>query len=194
MSLKDLFGKTQKDIQDLVPHRVISEDEYNLFSLKFGSVFEAGIGAEAIFKIFSDLNLDDLEMSLEKRIHDTKSVAVRTKLEKRLSLIRSLNREGIRPEWMFVQVIPVIPPALRPMVALEGGRYATSDVNDLYRRVINRNNRLKKLITIGAPDVILRNEKRIMQEAVDSLIDNSIRKHSGSVAVSSSQKRSLIDA
>ncbi|MGB0925101.1 MAG: DNA-directed RNA polymerase subunit beta', partial [Minisyncoccia bacterium] len=167
------------------------EDEYNLFSLKFGSIFEAGIGAEAIFKIFSELDLPAVIETLEKRSRDTKSVAVRTKLEKRLSLIRSLDRENIRPEWMFVKIIPIIPPALRPMVALEGGRYATSDVNDLYRRVINRNNRLKKLINIGAPDVILRNEKRIMQEAVDSLMDNSIRKHSGSVAVSSSQKRSL---
>ncbi len=189
--LKDLFSKTQKDIQEIVPHRVITEDEYNLFSLKFGAIFEAGIGAEAIHEIFSKIDLNELEKDLEKRVRDTKSVAVRVKLEKRLSLIRSLNREGIRPEWMFVNIIPIIPPALRPMVALEGGRYATSDVNDLYRRVINRNNRLKKLISIGAPDVILRNEKRIMQEAVDSLIDNTIKKHSGSVAVSSSQKRSL---
>ncbi len=189
--LKDLFAKTQKDIKDLVPHRVITEDEYNLFSLKFGSIFEAGIGAEAIYTIFSSINLDDLEKNLEKQIHDTKSKIKQVKLEKRISLIRSLNRENIRPEWMFIKIIPVIPPALRPMVALEGGRFATSDVNDLYRRVINRNNRLKKLIKIGAPDVILRNEKRIMQEAVDSLIDNTIRKHSGSVAVSSSQKRPL---
>ena len=189
--LKDLFSKTQKDIQELVPFRVISEDEYTLFSLKFGSLFEAGIGAEAIYQIFSSLDLDAIEAELEIAVTQTKSVAVRTKIEKRMSLIRSLNRENIRPEWMFVRAIPVIPPALRPMVALEGGRYATSDVNDLYRRVINRNNRLKKLINIGAPDVILRNEKRIMQEAVDSLIDNSIRKHSGTVAVSSSQKRSL---
>ena len=189
--LKDLFAKTQKDINELVAFRVISEDEYNLFSLKFGAMFEAGIGAEAIHYIFKTLDLDLIEEGLDKQAQTTKSVAVRTKIEKRLSLLRSLNREGILPEWMFIQAIPVIPPALRPMVALEGGRYATSDVNDLYRRVINRNNRLKKLMTIGAPDVILRNEKRILQEAVDSLIDNTIRKHSGTVAKSSSQKRSL---
>ncbi len=189
--LKELFDKTQKDILDLQPHRVITEDEYNIYSLKFGAIFEAGIGAEAIYKIFSLLDLGELEKELDKRVTETKSVAKRTKLEKRLSLIRSLDLQDIRPEWMFIKIIPIIPPALRPMVALEGGRYATSDVNDLYRRVINRNNRLKKLIDIGAPDVILRNEKRIMQEAVDSLIDNTIRKHSGSVAVSSSQKRSL---
>ena len=189
--LKDLFDTTKKQIQDIILHRVISEDEYNIFSLKFGSVFEAGIGAEAIYYIFKNIDLIAIEAELEKAAEATKSVATRTKIEKRLSLIRSLNRESTKPEWMFLNVIPVIPPALRPMVALEGGRYATSDVNDLYRRVINRNNRLKKLMTIGAPDVILRNEKRILQEAVDSLIDNTIRKHSGTVAKSSSQKRSL---
>lgn len=189
--LKELFSKTQGDIKDLVPHRVITEDEYNLFSLKFGSIFEAGIGAEAIHKIFSEIDLDQLEIRLENLINNTNSKIKLSKLEKRISLIRSLNQEDIKPEWMFIKNIPIIPPALRPMVALDGGRYATSDVNDLYRRVINRNNRLKKLIDIGAPDVILRNEKRIMQEAVDSLIDNTIRKHSGSVAVSSSQKRPL---
>lgn len=189
--LKELFDKTKKDVQDIVPYRIITEDEYNIFSLKFGSIFEAGIGAEAIYDIFKKLDLAVLESELEEATHQTKSVAVRTKIEKRLSLLRSLNRENIKPEWMFLETIPVIPPALRPMVALEGGRYATSDVNDLYRRVINRNNRLKKLMTIGAPDVILRNEKRILQEAVDSLIDNTIRKHSGTVAKSSSQKRNL---
>ncbi|MCA9352846.1 DNA-directed RNA polymerase subunit beta', partial [Patescibacteria group bacterium] len=189
--LKDLFDVTKKQIQDIELHRVISEDEYNIFSLKFGSMFEAGIGAEAIYYIFKNIDLVALEAELDKAVQATKSVATRTKIEKRLSLIRSLNRESTKPEWMFLNVIPVIPPALRPMVALEGGRYATSDVNDLYRRVINRNNRLKKLMSIGAPDVILRNEKRILQEAVDSLIDNTIRKHSGTVAKSSSQKRNL---
>lgn len=191
LKLKELFDTTKKQIQDIVPYRVISEDEYNIFSLKFGSIFEAGIGAEAIYHIFTTIDVDALEEELSKSVQETKSAAVRGKIEKRLSLIRSLGRENIRPEWMFLDVIPVIPPALRPMVALEGGRYATSDVNDLYRRVINRNNRLKKLMTISAPDVILRNEKRILQEAVDSLIDNTIRKHSGTVAKSSSQKRNL---
>ncbi|MCA9351888.1 DNA-directed RNA polymerase subunit beta' [Patescibacteria group bacterium] len=189
--LKDLFDTAKKQIQDIELHKVISEDEYNLFSLKFGSIFEAGIGAEAIHYIFTKLDLTAIEAELEKETHATRSVAKRVKVEKRLSLIRSLNRQDTKPEWMFLEVIPVIPPALRPMVALEGGRYATSDVNDLYRRVINRNNRLKKLLSIGAPDVILRNEKRILQEAVDSLIDNSIRKHSGTIAKSSSQKRNL---
>jgi len=189
--LKQLFDKTLSDIEGIVPHRILSEDEYNLFSVKFGSVFEAGIGAEAIYEIFKNLDLEEMIQDLEKQIEKTRAVGTRTKLEKRLSLLRSLHREKIRPEWMFVKNIAVIPPALRPMVSLDGGRYATSDVNDLYRRVINRNNRLKKLMSIGAPDVILRNEKRILQEAVDALIDNSIKKHSGSAAISSSQRRSL---
>ncbi len=189
--LKSVFQKTLDDLKGLVPHKILTEDEYNIFSVKFGSVFEAGIGAEAIHEIFSNLDLDELIKDLEKQHRETKAMGTKKKLEKRLSLLRSLYRENIRPEWMFIKHIAVIPPALRPMVSLDGGRYATSDVNDLYRRVINRNNRLRKLINIGAPDVILRNEKRILQEAVDSLIDNSIRKHSGSAAVSSSQRRAL---
>jgi DNA-directed RNA polymerase subunit beta' len=119
------------------------------------------------------------------------SVIEKEKLQKRLSLIRAMTYAGIRPEWMFLTIIPVIPPVLRPMVALDGGRHATSDLNDLYRRVINRNNRLKKLKEINAPDVILRNEKRIIQEAVDALIDNSIAKQNDSAAMSQSQKRPL---
>ncbi len=189
--LKQVYQKTVNDLKEIIPHRILTEDEYNIFSVKFGSVFEAGIGAEAIYEIFSNLDLEELIRDLEKQHRETRAMGTRKKLEKRLSLLRSLHRENIRPEWMFLKHIAVIPPALRPMVSLDGGRYATSDVNDLYRRVINRNNRLKKLISIGAPDVILRNEKRILQEAVDSLIDNSIRKHSGSAAVSSSQRRAL---
>jgi DNA-directed RNA polymerase subunit beta' len=189
--LKELFDQTQKDIQGIERLRVISEQEFNIFSLKFGAMFEAEIGAEAIYHIFQSLDLNELEEDIIKEREATRSVAKRTKLEKRLSLIRSLSRENLRPEWMFLEVIPVIPPALRPMVALEGGRFATSDINDLYRRVINRNNRLKKLMSIGAPEVILRNEKRILQEAVDSMIDNTIRKHSGTVAMSQSQRRPL---
>lgn len=189
--LKELFSQTQKDVEGIEKYRVITENEFNIYSLKFGAMFEAEIGGEAIYHIFEDLDLEKLEKNLTKEIEETRSVAKRTKLEKRISLIRSLSREQLRPEWMFLKVIPVIPPALRPMVALEGGRFATSDLNDLYRRVINRNNRLKKLMAIGAPEVILRNEKRILQEAVDSMIDNTIRKHSGTVAMSQSQRRPL---
>lgn len=188
--LAELFAQTKSEIASLKMHKVLNELEYHTFSMKYSTLFEAGIGAEAIFDIFKNLDLPALEKELEEaRMASTK--AQQEKIQKRLVLVRSLIRSKTKPEWMFLQVIPIIPPALRPMVALEGGRHATSDINDLYRRVINRNNRLKKLKEIGAPDVILRNEKRILQEAVDSLIDNSIRKHSGSAAMSQSQSRKL---
>ena len=188
--LKELYTTTKKEITDLTPNRVLSEIEYHKFSLKYSTVFEAGIGAEAVYDILKNLDLEAVAKELEAILKKAEG-ASKPKVEKRLQLIRALISSGQRPEWMFLTTIPIIPPALRPMVALEGGRHATSDVNDLYRRVINRNNRLKKLMEIGAPDVILRNEKRILQEAVDSLIDNTIRKHSGSVAMSQSQRRQL---
>ncbi len=187
--LKELFTATKKDLIDLVPLRILTEVEYHKFSMKFSTVFEASIGAEAVYEVFKKLDLHKMAADIEKMLE--KDPASKEKLEKRLHMIRALIASNQRPEWMFLTAIPVIPPNLRPMVALEGGRHATSDVNDLYRRVINRNNRLKKLKEIGAPDVILRNEKRILQEAVDSLIDNTIRKHSGSVAMSQAQRRQL---
>jgi DNA-directed RNA polymerase subunit beta' len=188
-ALKELFTATKKDLIDLVPLRILNEVEFHKFSMKFSTVFEAAIGAEAIYDVFRKLDLHELANEIEKKLE--KDPASRDRMERRLHMIRALIASKQRPEWMFLTAIPVIPPNLRPMVALEGGRHATSDVNDLYRRVINRNNRLKKLKEIGAPDVILRNEKRIMQEAVDSLIDNTIRKHSGSVAMSQAQRRQL---
>ncbi len=188
--LKELLTNTKREINDIVPGKVLNEISYHHFSLKYGSCFEASIGAEAIYKIFCTLDLEKLKTETEGMIPKASAVE-KEKLEKRMSLIRSMLYSKIRPEWMFLNVIPVIPPALRPMVALDGGRHATSDINDLYRRVINRNNRLKKLKEIGAPDVILRNEKRILQEAVDALIDNSIAKQNDSQAVSASQKRAL---
>ena len=187
--LKNLFTETKKEVQSLEKGLVIDEVTYHKFSLKYSTVFEANIGAEAIYKIFQDIDLKELEAKLLERLENT-GAAERVKLLKRLLLVRSMIQADTRPEWMFLTAIPVTPPALRPMVALEGGRHATSDVNDLYRRVINRNNRLKKLKDIGAPDVILRNEKRILQESVDALIDNSIRRGQ-SVAMSQAQKRSL---
>jgi DNA-directed RNA polymerase subunit beta' len=189
--LKALLTETKKEVLEIVPHKVLSEAEYHKYSVKYSTLFDAGIGAEAVYEIFSRIDLVELAANVEKQLNKTNSGPSREKLEKRLQLIRALHVSGQRPEWMFLKVIPIIPPALRPMVALEGGRHATSDVNDLYRRVINRNNRLKKLLEIGAPEVILRNEKRILQEAVDSLVDNTIRKHSGSVAMSQSQRRQL---
>jgi len=188
--LKTLFLSTKKEIGEIYEGKVLNEIMFHHYSLKYGTCFEANIGAEAIFSIFKNLDLNKLKIHTEKMIEKA-SVVDKEKLQKRLSLIRSMIYADIRPEWMFLTVIPVIPPVLRPMVALDGGRHATSDLNDLYRRVINRNNRLRKLKEISAPDVILRNEKRIIQEAVDALIDNSIAKQNDSVAMSQSQKRAL---
>ena len=188
--LKTLLSITKKEIGEIYEGKVLNEISFHHYSLKYGTCFEANIGAEAIYSIFKNLDLNKLKILTEKMLEKV-SVAEKEKLQKRLSLIRAMTYAGIRPEWMFLTVIPVIPPVLRPMVALDGGRHATSDLNDLYRRVINRNNRLKKLKEINAPDVILRNEKRIIQEAVDALIDNSIAKQNDSAAMSQSQKRPL---
>ncbi len=188
--LKELLSTTKHEINDIVNGKVLNEIAYHHFGLKYGSCFEASIGAEAIYSLLKNIDLEKLKVETEEMIPRASSID-KNKLQKRLSLIRSMIIAKLRPEWMFLTIIPVIPPALRPMVALDGGRHATSDLNDLYRRVINRNNRLKKLKEIEAPDVILRNEKRILQEAVDSLIDNSIAKQNDSQAVSQSQKRAL---
>ena len=189
--LKELLVNAKQEIESITEGAVLDELTYHKFAVRYGSLFEAAIGAEAIYNILKNINMPALLEKLETRILKAGSVE-REKLNKRISLIKSMIKTNIRPEWMFLKNIPVIPPALRPMVALEGGRHATSDVNDLYRRVINRNNRLKKLLEIKAPDVILRNEKRILQEAVDALLDNSIR-HGGTLfsAMSQAQRRPL---
>lgn len=190
-ALKEKMTLTKAEIEGIVIGKVLDELEYHRYSVKYGGLFEARIGAEAIYDIFRALDLKELEKTLTAR-YEHAGAAEREKLAKRLSLIAGLIASGLRPEWLFLTRIPVIPPALRPMVALEGGRHATSDVNDLYRRVINRNNRLKKLIDIHAPEVILRNEKRILQEAVDALLDNSIRKSGASAgAMTLAQRRPL---
>ncbi len=190
-ALKEKMTLAKAEIEGVVVGKVLDELEYHRFSVRYGGLFEARIGAEAIYDIFCKLDLKELEKTLSARYAHA-GAAEREKLAKRLSLIAGLIASGIRPEWLFLTRIPVIPPALRPMVALEGGRHATSDVNDLYRRVINRNNRLKKLIDIHAPEVILRNEKRILQEAVDALLDNSIRKSGASAgAMTLAQRRPL---
>lgn len=185
--LKEKFLARKREIESIVEGKVIDEVAYHNYSVKYGTFFEAEIGAEAIYDIFRNIDLNKLEEKLKKELEGSKS-ADSNKIAKRLSLIQSMIRSGTRPEWMFLVRIPVIPPAMRPMVPLDGGRYATSDVNDLYRRVINRNNRLKKLKEINAPDVILRNEKRILQEAVDALIDNSIRHNNSQQATSQANK------
>ncbi len=188
--LKESLSNMKKAVEGLRLWQVLDEVTYHRLSLKFGTVFEAGIGAEAINKVFESIDLPVMEKQLAIDLEKASAVE-RAKIQKRFNLVKSIGRAGVRPEWMFLKNIPVIPPALRPMVALDGGRHATSDVNDLYRRVINRNNRLKKLLDLNAPDVILRNEKRILQEAVDALIDNSIRKAGGEGVMNQAQRRPL---
>ena len=154
--------------------QVLSEKDYNDMREKYEDDFEAGMGAEYIQKLLADIDLDVLSATLKEEL-ETASGQKRARLLKRLEVVESFRLSGNRPEWMIMDVIPVIPPDIRPMVQLDGGRFATSDLNDLYRRVINRNNRLKRLLELGAPDIIVRNEKRMLQEAVDALIDNGRR-------------------
>ncbi|MBY0472700.1 DNA-directed RNA polymerase subunit beta' [Patescibacteria group bacterium] len=185
--MKELFLEAKRDIDNIYVGSVLDEPKYHRYAIKYGAMFEAGIGAEALYNLCKGLNLKEMVAEVETALLKA-GAADREKFGKRLSLLRGMIRANVRPEWMFLSRIPVIPPGLRPMVALDGGRHATSDSNDLYRRVINRNNRLKKLIEISAPDVILRNEKRILQEAIDALIDNSIR-HGGAAFSATTQAR-----
>jgi len=173
--LKLARDKSREEVLALRPLRILSEVEYYELSLKYGEVFEAGTGAETLRKMFEKINLKEKIAELKEKAEKAPP-AQKRKILRRLKLFEGMQRAGIRPEWLFLTVIPVLPPDLRPMVQLDGGRYASSDLNDLYRRVINRNNRLKYLIEINAPEVIIRNEKRMLQEAVDALIDNGMRK------------------
>ncbi len=152
--------------------QLLSEREYNEAREKYEDGFEAGMGAESIQKLLKEIDLEAFSQDLKEELRDLPAGQKRIKLLKRLEIVEAFRTSGNRPEWMVLDVVPVIPPELRPMVMLDGGRYATSDLNDLYRRVINRNNRLKRMLELEAPDIIVRNEKRMLQEAVDALIDN----------------------
>ena len=187
--LSQSFDKANKELKELKQMAIITENAYQDLSMRYGHIFEAGIGAEAIRRLLEKIDLEKNIKNLEEEL-DGAVESKKEKLIKRLKLCKSFHHNGIRPEWMIMSVVPVIPPDLRPMVALDGGRFATSDLNDLYRRVINRNNRLKQLIELNAPEVICRNEKRMLQEAVDALIDNSAR-HTKTVTASTGQKRNL---
>ena len=165
----------RSELMSLQKMTFMGEARYRELKARWGNVFKGEMGAEAFYEILSELDLDKLSKELWHELHTTKSKQRKKKAAKRLQVVEALRRSGNRPEWMILTQLPVIPPDLRPMVQLDGGRFATSDLNDLYRRVINRNNRLKRLLDLGAPDVIVRNEKRMLQEAVDSLIDNSQR-------------------
>ncbi|QPQ28764.1 DNA-directed RNA polymerase subunit beta' [Lysinibacillus sp. JNUCC 51] len=159
---------------NLESKQLLSEKEYRAYREKFGNTFEASMGAEAIKKLLGKIDLEDETHSLKEELKSAQGQR-RTRAIKRLEVVESFRNSGNSPEWMILDVLPVIPPELRPMVQLDGGRFATSDLNDLYRRVINRNNRLKRLLDLGAPSIIVQNEKRMLQEAVDALIDNGRR-------------------
>ena len=174
--LKRRIDDDRKELmEDLAQMKLLDEAQYRDLKSKWGQVFRAGMGAAAFYEILQAMDLDVMAKELWTEVRTTRSKQRRKKAVKRLQVVESLRKSSNRPEWMIWTVLPVIPPELRPMVQLDGGRFATSDLNDLYRRVINRNNRLKRLLELGAPDVIVRNEKRMLQEAVDSLIDNSYR-------------------
>ncbi len=180
-----------EQLRDLRKGALLTENQYHELRQNYTHIFEAGMGAEAILKLLKDINLDEMRSRLLQETHSS-SGQRRRKASKQLQLVEAFRRSNNKPEWMILTTLPVLPPDLRPMVQLDGGRFATSDLNDLYRRVINRNNRLRHLIEIGAPEIIVRNEKRMLQEAVDSLIDNGRRGRA--ISVSGDHKaRSLSD-
>ncbi|OGY43593.1 MAG: DNA-directed RNA polymerase subunit beta' [Candidatus Buchananbacteria bacterium RIFCSPHIGHO2_02_FULL_40_13] len=187
--LENTLNTAETELKELKPLKIISEHAFHDLSLKYGHVFEAEIGAEAIRNLLAKIDITKTIAELDKDLEKSTG-AKRDRLIRRIKFFNHLIKNNIRPEWMILNVVPVIPPDLRPMVPLDGGRFATSDLNDLYRRVINRNNRLKQLRELNAPEIITRNEKRMLQEAVDALIDNNAR-HGKTVVASTGQKRML---
>ncbi len=185
--MRTTLDDSLQEVKELRERELLTESEYRDLQDRWGNVFRAGMGAEAVRELVTKVDLDQMVKELRNEIATTQSKQRKKKAAKRLRVAESFRKSGNRPEWMILTLLPVLPPDLRPMVQLDGGRFATSDLNDLYRRVINRNNRLKRLLELGAPDVIVRNEKRMLQEAVDSLIDNGRRGR----AVSRSGKRKL---
>lgn len=183
ITLKDLeriiyfenYVVTDPGDSDLKPGQLLNEEEFRETEMEFPDTFKAMIGAEAIEKMLSSMDLEAESHNLKEEASTTKSVMNKRKITKRLKIIEAFRKSGNKPEWMILKVVPVIPPELRPLVPLDGGRFATSDLNDLYRRVINRNNRLKRLQELKAPQIIIRNEKRMLQEAVAALFDNGRR-------------------
>ena len=190
--LEASFKASRSELQSIQYKKVLSESEYTSISLKYGNVAKVAIGAEAILELLKNTDLNNEIKNREGRLEGS-ITANRKKLLRSLKVFKDMKSAGIRPEWLIIKNLPVIPPDLRPMVQLDGGRFAASDLNDLYRRVLNRNNRLKKLLTAGAPEVICRNEKRMLQEAVDALLDNSARRGRAAVAGNQRKLRSLSD-
>lgn len=183
---------TETGESNLKEGKILTEKEYKLYKQLYGNRFEALMGAEAILKLLEKITLEELRVELEKELDDVSSSQKRKKVVKRLKIVRDFIASNNKPEWMILKNVPVIPADLRPMVQLDGGRFATSDLNDLYRRVINRNNRLKKLLEIKAPEIVVKNEKRMLQEAVDALIDNG-RRGKPVVAQNNRELKSLSD-
>ncbi len=195
MTLRDIerilyfeaFVVIDPGMTELERSMLLTDDTYYEAIEKWGDEFDAKMGAEAILQMLKDINLNDVKEQLREELSNTKSEAKIKRLTKRLKLVESFIKSGNKPEWMILRSLPVLPPDLRPLVPLDGGRFATSDLNDLYRRVINRNNRLRRLLELNAPDIIVRNEKRILQESVDALLDNGRRGR----AITGSNKRPL---
>ncbi len=195
MTLRDIervlyfeaFVVTDPGMTTLTKSSLLTDEMYIDAIEQFGDEFEADMGAEAVQKLLKDIDIDAQIITLRDELAETGSETKIKRLSKRLKLLEAFKESGNRPEWMVMTQLPVLPPDLRPLVPLDGGRFATSDLNDLYRRVINRNNRLKRLLEINAPDIILRNEKRMLQESVDSLLDNGRR----GCAVTGTNKRPL---
>ena len=192
-SLETAAASAKSLLMGLRPGRVLEEIEFNFLGKRFGNVFTVGSGGEGIRKVLENIDLNKELKNIEIELKAVEDETRRKKLVKRLKFFKSMIKTNTRPEWMVMSVLPVLPPDLRPMVALDGGRYATSDLNDLYRRVINRNNRLKKLLELRAPNVIVVNEKRMLQEAVDALIDNAARPASKQTVGGKRALRSLAD-
>ncbi|MEH6454358.1 MAG: DNA-directed RNA polymerase subunit beta', partial [Psychromonas sp.] len=195
MTLRDIerilyfesFVVVEPGMTDLERRQILLEEEYLDMLEQWGDEFEALMGAEAVFSLLKQLDLEHEIAEMREELGTTNSETKRKKLTKRLKLVESFHQSSNKPEWMILTVLPVLPPDLRPLVPLDGGRFATSDLNDLYRRVINRNNRLKRLLDLAAPDIIVRNEKRMLQESVDALLDNGRRGR----AITGSNKRPL---
>ncbi|SVC10318.1 uncharacterized protein METZ01_LOCUS263172, partial [marine metagenome] len=195
MTLRDIerilyfesFVVTDPGMTTLEKGQLLNDEQYYEAMEEFSDEFEAKMGAEAVQALMKDMDVDAEVLRLREEIPATNSETKLKKLSKRLKLLEAFVNSGNKPEWMIMTVLPVLPPDLRPLVPLDGGRFATSDLNDLYRRVINRNNRLKRLLDLNAPDIIVRNEKRMLQEAVDALLDNGRRGR----AITGSNKRPL---
>ncbi len=195
MTLRDIervlyfesFVVIDPGLTTLEKRQLLTDEQYYEALEEFGDEFDAKMGAEAIQELMEDMDLKEEVADVREELPQTNSETKIKKLTKRLKLMEAFDKSGNEPEWMIFTVLPVLPPDLRPLVPLEGGRFATSDLNDLYRRVINRNNRLKRLLDLSAPDIIVRNEKRMLQEAVDALLDNGRRGR----AITGTNKRPL---